>query len=431
VGNFSEQLWGDSPERHHLLPDRVLVRDGSHYASVAYSELAAQVAVQLFVEEGPVPTDSRVLGHTWRFVNKSTGPDRRFNNNRQLPVLEYGRLVLAGAKGYGAILDFSTPAAGSALVTALRTMASPPVSPLIPSRPVEPVSPVEPPVRPRPAVVTEARSSVHPPRPATPAAPPTTPLEATRSGRHQRLDQPVDLDALIDSPGPRRSQSPASSLRRRRLSGDGRKAVVGESRYQQALARGVVSSGFENCPQVTALVVPEPNNPFDQNAVRVDILVDGGSTTAGYLARDVAPRYQPVLLYLEERGLVGACPARITGGSAQQSYGLFLHLNSAEDLIVENLTDDIELVEPARLVTVTREEDHQDVLAEFGPGTRPFTRVAATLRSSTVTRGKYPRRLRHRGAARRPTRRGTDRRNEHPTSRHGRRVRGPRRTPRL
>ena len=69
----------------YLLPDRVLVRDGNHYASVTYSELGAEESQQRFIEDGPVPSDSRVLGHTWQYVNKSGGPDRRFNNNRQLP----------------------------------------------------------------------------------------------------------------------------------------------------------------------------------------------------------------------------------------------------------------------------------------------------------------------------------------------------------
>jgi hypothetical protein len=374
----------------HLLPDRVLVRDGNHYASVPYPELTTQVAAQRFIEEGPVPRDSRVLGYTWRFVNKSGGPDRRFNNNRQLPVLEYGRLVLAGANGYGAVLDFSTPAASSALAAALRTMATPPAAPVAPPRPAAPVDPVEPPAARRPAVVSHVRRSAH----AAPAAPTTgtagTPRDTTHAGRHQRVDPPVDLDAVLAAPAP---QSQAPHLRRRRLSADGRLAVVGESRYQRTLAhaaRGVVvHPGLENCPEVTALVVPEPDNPIDRNAVRVDVLVDGGTATAGHLARDVAPRYQSALLDLADRGFVGTCPARITGGGPGRSYGLFLHLNGAEDLIVENLTDDIELAEPARLVTVTREEDHQDVLAAFGPGARPCTRVAATLRSSTVTRGKY------------------------------------------
>ena len=32
--------------------------------------------------------------YTWQYANKSGGPDRRFNNNRQLPICLYGILSL-------------------------------------------------------------------------------------------------------------------------------------------------------------------------------------------------------------------------------------------------------------------------------------------------------------------------------------------------
>ncbi|MGH3905416.1 MAG: hypothetical protein ACRDTE_14690 [Pseudonocardiaceae bacterium] len=83
----------------YLLPDRVLIRDGRHYADVAYENLRSLATVQQFIEDGAVPSDSLVLGHTWQYVNVKGGPDRRFTNNRQLPILQYGRLTLSGAGG--------------------------------------------------------------------------------------------------------------------------------------------------------------------------------------------------------------------------------------------------------------------------------------------------------------------------------------------
>ncbi len=44
-----------------------------------------------------------------QYVNVSGGPDRRFTNNRQLPILQYGRLTLFGKGGYSATFDFSNP----------------------------------------------------------------------------------------------------------------------------------------------------------------------------------------------------------------------------------------------------------------------------------------------------------------------------------
>src|SRR5262249_7813183 len=45
-----------------------------------------------FHEEDGVPNDSRVVGNTWRKANKDGSPDRRFANNFQIPIAEYGRL---------------------------------------------------------------------------------------------------------------------------------------------------------------------------------------------------------------------------------------------------------------------------------------------------------------------------------------------------
>jgi tellurite resistance protein len=94
-----------------LLPDRLLVREGKQLAAVPYEWLSAAHATTSFIEDGRVPSDAKAIGPTWRFVNKSGGPDLRFNNNRQLPVLEYGELTLRSASGLNTVLQASTPAA--------------------------------------------------------------------------------------------------------------------------------------------------------------------------------------------------------------------------------------------------------------------------------------------------------------------------------
>lgn len=71
--------------RQHLyfMPDQILVYEGSRVGAVAYSELRANAGLDVFSEDRPVPPDARVIGTTWRYVNKNGGPDRRFNKNRQ------------------------------------------------------------------------------------------------------------------------------------------------------------------------------------------------------------------------------------------------------------------------------------------------------------------------------------------------------------
>lgn len=368
----------------YLLPDRVLVRDGHHYADVAYRDLRSVATLQRFIEDGAVPSDSQVLGHTWQYVNVKGGPDRRFKNNRQLPILQYGRLTLSGEGGYSAIFDFSNPGASSALAEALTGMALG----------IEPGS-SEPQYKPG-----QPAARLEPVAPAVSLA--STP---PRERRGQGFDPvtPIDLDRLV-SDSASTSMSPSTTacpvrpatetpLCRRRLSADGRLAVVGESHYQSALhraARGVAAGqDFDQHLPVIAVLVPEPENPYDSHAVRVDVMVGDKAEPVGHLCRSDARAYQPMLLALREEGYLGTCPARITGGGLGQSYGIYLHLAGPDALVLDNLDSEFDLPEPERLVTVTGEENHQDTLARHHSTTRLLTRVAAELVSSTVSRGKH------------------------------------------
>lgn len=60
-----------------------------------------------FIEEEAVPKDAEVVGRTWKYVNKSGGPDRRFKNNRELPICLYGEIELRSESGLNTVLMFS------------------------------------------------------------------------------------------------------------------------------------------------------------------------------------------------------------------------------------------------------------------------------------------------------------------------------------
>lgn len=140
-----------------LLPDGLLVRDGDQLFSVSYEDLDVASGSDRFVEDGPLPTDGKIVARTWRFVNKSGGPDLRFKNNSELPVLEYGELSLQAGKQYRVLLRVSNPAASAGAATALQQVAreaassrsfAPKPSPAAPTAAAEAavVRPVPPPV---------------------------------------------------------------------------------------------------------------------------------------------------------------------------------------------------------------------------------------------------------------------------------------------
>jgi hypothetical protein len=93
----------------YFLPDRLLVTQGGSFGGVEYRDLTVQDSTIRFIESGGVPSDSQVVDWTWQFTNKGGGPDRRFANNRQIPVVNYGELHLRSASGMHIVLQVSDP----------------------------------------------------------------------------------------------------------------------------------------------------------------------------------------------------------------------------------------------------------------------------------------------------------------------------------
>lgn len=54
-----------------------------------------------------MPKDSNVIDYTWEYLNKSGGPDKRFQNNRKLPICKYGEMELKSDYGLNTIIMFS------------------------------------------------------------------------------------------------------------------------------------------------------------------------------------------------------------------------------------------------------------------------------------------------------------------------------------
>lgn len=100
--------------------------------------------------------------------------------------------------------------------------------------------------------------------------------------------------------------------------------VAGESHYQEALQELTGTDGTAEVRQdAEAVLVPEPANPHDRNAVMVQI--DG--RLVGYLPSAAAVAYGPAIAAVEERGRSAACEAMIAGrGGEPSALGVFLRL---------------------------------------------------------------------------------------------------------
>lgn len=120
--NVSVPSLQSSARSVHFLPDRVLVRDRNTYIELAYDSFVVTWDEHQFIEDGAVPTDARQVGTTWQYVNKKGGPDRRFKNNRQLPVMLYGRIRVSGADGLNILWSFSDIAGAGSLASGIGQM---------------------------------------------------------------------------------------------------------------------------------------------------------------------------------------------------------------------------------------------------------------------------------------------------------------------
>jgi hypothetical protein len=99
-----------------FMPDRLLVFESNAVGAVPYAALAVKQEPLRFIETDRVPPDTRVVDRTWRYVNKHGGPDRRFNDNPELPVCEYESVQFSSSSGLNELLYVSHAGAADALI---------------------------------------------------------------------------------------------------------------------------------------------------------------------------------------------------------------------------------------------------------------------------------------------------------------------------
>lgn len=103
----------------HFFPDRVLVYDQNGVGAVGYQELRIDVGATRFIESESVPRDAEVVDRTWKYVNKSGGPDKRFKDNKELPVCRYEEITRTSQSGLNEVLQLSRCGFGAGLSEAI------------------------------------------------------------------------------------------------------------------------------------------------------------------------------------------------------------------------------------------------------------------------------------------------------------------------
>lgn len=106
-------------QRVYFLPDKVLVVARTDVGAISYADLDMDFGMSHFVETDPVPKDAKVIGQTWLKVNKNGTPDKRFKNNKQVPICEYGSVLVTSNSG----LHIELMCSNSNTVSEMRTSA--------------------------------------------------------------------------------------------------------------------------------------------------------------------------------------------------------------------------------------------------------------------------------------------------------------------
>ena len=83
----------------YFTPDAILVVAAGRVAALRYSDVEIVCRQTRFIEDDAAPSDAKVVGETWRYLNRDGGPDRRFANNRKLPICLYGEIDFKSTSG--------------------------------------------------------------------------------------------------------------------------------------------------------------------------------------------------------------------------------------------------------------------------------------------------------------------------------------------
>ncbi len=91
----------------YFFPERLLMKQNRKYAAISYDNLNIQSDTSRFVEESSVPQDADIIDYSWQYMNKKGGPDKRFSNNKEIPVCSYTYYNFSSKNGLNEIISTS------------------------------------------------------------------------------------------------------------------------------------------------------------------------------------------------------------------------------------------------------------------------------------------------------------------------------------
>ncbi|KFZ38989.1 hypothetical protein HR45_00890 [Shewanella mangrovi] len=92
-----------------LFPQFLFIEKDDDFALIDLLDVEIDFNLTNFIETERVPSDSEVIDHTWAKSNKDGSRDKRFADNYQIPVVQYGELHLSSKSGLNEVYMLSNP----------------------------------------------------------------------------------------------------------------------------------------------------------------------------------------------------------------------------------------------------------------------------------------------------------------------------------
>ena len=90
-----------------FLPDSIVIKEGRSVNALNFKDIDINLGKMTFLEEQTPAKDATVLGKTYEHVNKDGTADKRYKENRELTIVEYGFLSLYNPSGLDSLIVFS------------------------------------------------------------------------------------------------------------------------------------------------------------------------------------------------------------------------------------------------------------------------------------------------------------------------------------
>ena len=109
----------------YLFPGFILYRAAKEaFSLIEYQDIRGNATNVSFQEEEGVPSDSVVIGKTWAKANKDGSRDKRFADNHEIPIAQYGSVSLKSESGLWEEFQFSNLQKLSNFLNALNTFTA-------------------------------------------------------------------------------------------------------------------------------------------------------------------------------------------------------------------------------------------------------------------------------------------------------------------